>query len=251
MNNGRVYVEKVYDIPEGTRISKGRSLANVLQLQKDEQIASMICIKEFSSDLHLVLCTRNGVVKKTNLKDYSSYRRGGTIGINIDKDDQLIAAKLTRGEDELVMLTCNGMSIRFKENNLRTQGRVTRGVRGIRFKKEDDYVVTIEVVDADSTLLIAGRNGQGKRTSYDAYRSQARGGSGIIAIKTSGVVGALSVHEQDEIMLLTKSGQAVRTRVNEIRVIGRTTQGVKLINLKGEDKLMGISKIIEIEEEDA
>ncbi len=251
MNNGRVYVEKVYDIPEGTRISKGRSLANVLQLQKDEQIASMICIKEFSSDLHLVLCTRNGVVKKTNLKDYSNYRRGGTIGINIDKDDQLIAAKLTRGEDELVMLTCNGMSIRFKENNLRTQGRVTRGVRGIRFKKEDDYVVTIEVVDADSTLLIAGRNGQGKRTSYDAYRSQARGGSGIIAIKTSGVVGALSVHEQDEIMLLTKSGQAVRTRVNEIRVIGRTTQGVKLINLKGEDKLMGISKIIEIEEEDA
>ncbi|AWT59399.1 MAG: DNA gyrase subunit A [Candidatus Moanabacter tarae] len=251
MDNGRVYVEKVYDIPEGTRISKGRSLANVLQLQKDEQIASMICIKEFNSDLHLILCTRNGIVKKTNLKDYSNYRRGGIIGINIDKDDKLIAAKLTSGEDELVMITRNGMSIRFRENNLRTQGRVTRGVKGIRFKKENDYVVTIEVVDADSTLLIAGQNGQGKRTNYDAYRSQARGGSGIIAIKTSGVVGALSVHEQDEIMLLTKSGQAVRTRVNEIRVIGRTTQGVKLINLKGEDKLMGISKIIEIEEKDA
>lgn len=251
MNNGRVYVEKVYDIPEGTRISKGRSLANVLQLQKDEQIASMICIKEFSSDLHLVLCTQNGVVKKTNLNGYSNYRRGGVIGINIDKGDQLIAAKLTRGEDELLMITRNGMSIRFKETNLRNQGRVTRGVRGIRFKKEGDYVVTIEVVDPDSTLLIAGQNGQGKRTRYDAYRTQARGGSGIIAIKTSGVVGALSVHEQDEIMLLTKSGQAVRTRVNEIRIIGRTTQGVRLINLKKEDKLIGISKIIEIEEENA
>ena len=251
MNNGRVYVEKVYDIPEGTRVSKGRSLANVLQLQKDEQIASMICVSEFRDDLHVVLCTHNGVVKKTNLNNYRNYRKGGTIGINIEKGDQLIAAKLTSGEDDLVMITRNGMSIRFKETDLRDQGRVTRGVRGIRFKKEGDYVVTIEVVDPDSTLLIAGQNGQGKRTRYDQYRLQARGGSGIIAIRTSGVIGALSVREQDEIMLLTHSGQAVRTRVSEVRVIGRTTQGVKLINLTGGDKLIDISKVVEVEEEKA
>ncbi len=251
MNNGRVYVEKVYDIPDGTRISKGRSLANVLQLQKDEQIASMICVSEFSEDLHLVLCTYHGVVKKTNLNDYRNYRKGGTIGINIDKGDQLIGAKLTTGEDELVMITRTGMSIRFRETDLRDQGRATRGVRGIRFKKERDYVVTIEVVDPESTLLIAGQNGQGKRTSYDQYRLQSRGGSGVIAIRTSGVVGALSVREQDEIMLLTHSGQAVRTRVREVRVIGRTTQGVKLINLTGGDKLIGISKVVEVEEDKA
>ena len=124
-------------------------------------------------------------------------------------------------------------------------------MRGIRFKKERDYVVTIEVVDPESTLLIAGQNGQGKRTSYDQYRLQSRGGSGVIAIRTSGVVGALSVREQDEIMLLTHSGQAVRTRVREVRVIGRTTQGVKLINLTGGDKLIGISKVVEVEEDKA
>jgi len=251
MNNGRVYVQKVFDIPEGTRISKGRSVANVLELQKGEWIASMIPVKEFEESLHLVMATRKGIVKKTNLSEYRNFRRGGIIGINIDEDDALVGVKLTKGDDELCMITRKGMSIRFKESDLRDQGRATRGVKGISLKGKDDYVVTIEVVDNSATLLIAGENGQGKRTNFDQYRTQGRGGSGIIAMRTSSVAGALSVEDSDEIMLLTNGGQAVRTRVNEIRVIGRTTQGVRLINLGKGDKLVGMNKIIEVEQEEA
>jgi DNA gyrase subunit A len=251
MNNGRVYVEKVFDIPEGTRISKGRSIVNVLELQKDERIAAMIPVKDFEENFHLVMATSKGIVKKTNLSDYRNFRRGGIIGINIDEGDALIGVKLTNGDDELCMITRKGMSIRFKESDLRDQGRATRGVKGITLKGKDDYVVTIEVVNNNATLLIAGQNGQGKRTSFDQYRTQGRGGSGIIAMRTEGVAGALSVLEDDEIMMLTNGGQAVRTRVNEVRVIGRTTQGVRLINLGKNDKLIGINRIVEIDEAEA
>lgn len=251
MNNGRVYVEKVFDIPEGTRISKGRSIANVLALQKDERVAAMIPVQEFSDNLHLVMATSKGIVKKTNLSDYKNFRRGGIIGINIDDDDSLIGVKLTSGEDDLCMITRRGMSIRFKETDLRDQGRATRGVKGITLKGADDRVVTIEVVRENTTLLIAGENGQGKRTEFDQYRVQKRGGSGIIAMRTTAVTGALSVDEEDEIMLLTNGGQAVRTRVKEVRVIGRTTQGVRLINLKEKDTLVGINHIVEVDVEEA
>ncbi len=251
MNNGRVYVMKVYDIPEGSRTSKGRAVVNLLNMQKDEALATMICVNDFTNDKHLVMCTSMGVIKKTNLYDYKNFRMGGIIGIKIDDADKLIGVKLTNGEDELVIITRKGMSIRFKETDLRDQGRATRGVRGIRLKGKDDRAVNIEVVNPDETLLIAGMNGQGKRTAFDQYRIQSRGGSGVIAIKTAGVAGALSVNETDEIMLFTQSGQAVRTRVKEVRIIGRTTMGVKLINLTKKDKLVGISKVIEIEPEDA
>lgn len=245
MTNGRVYVEKVYEIPEGGRTAKGRSIANVLQMQPDEKVASMICVKEFSEDTHLVMGTRKGVVKKTNLSDYKNHRRGGLIGIKIDNDDQLIGVKLTHGEDELVIVTHKGMSIRFKEADLRDQGRATRGVKGISLRK-DDFVETIEVVDPKASLLIAGENGIGKRSNFEDYRVQNRGGSGIIAIKTqSNVAGALSVHDDDEIMMLTQSGQAIRSPVKDIRVIGRTTQGVRLINLSKDDALIGISRVVE------
>ena len=251
MNNGRVYVEKVYDIPEGSRVSKGRNIVNVLQMQTDERLAAMIPVKEFSTDCYLMMATRNGTIKKTELSEYRNFRKGGIIGINIDEDDQLIGVKLVRADDRLVMITRAGMSICFKEEDARPLGRATRGVKGISLKDADDYVVTIEVVTPQETLLIAGVNGQGKRTPFDEYREQNRGGSGIIAIRTEGVAGALSVHENDEIMLLTKSGQAVRTRVAEVRIIGRTTQGVRLINLAPGDKLIGISKVVEVDEDEA
>jgi DNA gyrase subunit A len=251
MNNGRVYVEKVFDIPEGTRVSKGRSIVNVLEMQKEERVAAMIPIKEFDENLHLVMATQKGIVKKTNLSDYKNFRRGGIIGINIDEGDSLIGVQLTNGDDDLCMITGKGMSIRFKETDLRDQGRATRGVKGITLKGKDDFVVTIEVVKESSTLLIAGTNGQGKRTAFDQYRTQKRGGSGIIAMRTTGVAGALSVDEEDEIMMLTNGGQAVRTRVKEVRVIGRTTQGVRLINLSKGDTLVGINKIIEVDAEEA
>lgn len=251
MNNGRVYVEKVYEIPEGSRTSKGRALANVLSMQKDERIASMICVKGFEEPLSLVMCTRKGTVKKTDLEEYKNFRRGGIIGINIDEGDELIGVKLTRGEDELVIVTHVGMSIRFSEKDLRSQGRPTRGVKGVTLKKDNDFVETIEVVDPNATLLICGENGQGKRTVFDEYRLQSRGGSGIIAIKTDGVAGALSVHEDDEIMMFTKQGQAVRSPVKDIRIIGRTTQGVRCINLAAGDRLVGVSRVVQVDEEEA
>lgn len=251
MNNGRVYVEKVYEIPEGTRISKGRSVVNVLQMQKDERIASMICVKDFSDSHHLVMCTKKGIVKKTSLSAYQNYRKGGTIGIKIDEDDELIGSKLTNGENELVLVTREGMSIRFQETDLRDQGRATRGVKGVTLKKVNDCVKAIEVVDTNATLLIAGENGQGKRTEYSEYRTQSRGGSGIIALKTASVVaGALSVHEGDEVMMLTVGGQAVRSPVKDIRVIGRATQGVRLINLAEGDRLVGICRVVEVDDAD-
>ena len=156
--------------------------------------------------------------------------------------------KLTTGTNELVIITRKGMSIRFAEDQLRDQGRVTRGVKGITLKK-GDYVQAMEVVNDQETLLIAGEKGIGKRSSYEEYRSQNRAGSGIIAIRTEAVTGALSVHDTDEIMMLTHSGQAVRSPVKDIRVIGRTTQGVKLINLAPSDRLVGISKVVEGDEE--
>jgi DNA gyrase subunit A len=254
MNNGRVYVEKVYEIPEGTRTSKGRSIVNVLQMQKDEKIAAMICVKEFEGEESLIMCTKKGIVKRTMLTEYQNYRKGGIIGIKIDDDDELIGCKLVKDADDVVLVTHHAMSIRFtiNEDNVRAMGRATRGVKGITLKKADDFVEAIEVVDPNAALLIAGENGIGKRTSYDEYRVQSRGGSGIIATKTQGnVAGALSVREDDEIMMFTLGGQAVRSPVKDIRVIGRATQGVRLINLADGDTLVGISRIVEVEDDKA
>lgn len=253
MSNGRVYVEKVYDIPEGTRTSKGRSISNVLEMQKDEKLAAMICIKEFSENEFLMMATRQGQVKKTALSEYVNFRKGGIIGIKITEGDTLIGVKLLKPEDEVVLITHEAMSIRFKESDARPMGRDTQGVRGISLG-DGDFVETIEVVDKVSTLLVAAEDGQGKRSDFEEYRVQGRGGSGVRAMKLkegSAVAGALSVREEDEIMMLTHSGQAVRTRVKEIRVIGRTTQGVRLINLAEGDKLIGISKIVEVDEDEA
>ncbi|PWM29968.1 MAG: DNA gyrase subunit A [Verrucomicrobia bacterium] len=246
MNNGRVYVEKVYEIPEGSRISKGRSIKNVLDLKSDEKVAAMICVKNLDDENQtIIMATKNGVVKKTILSEYKNCRKGGIIGINLDEGDDVIGAVLAQADNHVILITHAGMSIRFNESDLRAQGRNTRGVRGVTLKKDNDCVKAIVIADPNSTLLIAGERGQGKRSSYDEYRVQNRGGSGVIAIKTHGVAGALSVREDDEIMMFTHDGQAVRSPVKGIRVIGRTTQGVRLINLAEGDKLIGICKIID------
>jgi DNA gyrase subunit A len=245
MQNGRVYVEKVYDIPEGSRIAKGRSIANLLELKENEKPAAMLCVREFAEDKFIVLATKQGVVKKTNLGEYKNFRKGGTIGIVVDEGDQVMSAKLTKGHDEVILLTQQGMSIRFSEEDMRDQGRATRGVRGITLKEKDDAVIGMEIVDKEATILVAGRDGYGKRTEFDEYRLQGRGGSGIIAIKSDNVAGAIAVRESDEIMLITQQGQSVRTRVNEVRVIGRSTSGVRLINLAKGDSLIGLCRVAE------
>jgi len=258
MNNGRVYVEKVYHIPEGSRTAKGRAIANIIELQDGEKIAAMICVKDFAeSEQRIVLATEKGVTKKTLLSDYRNYRKGGLIGINIDEGDKLIGARLTTGNDDVLLVTSNAQSIRFPETDLRDQGRATRGVRGIKLKTESDRVVAIEIVSVPiegepiKKLLIAGANGLGKRTDFDDYRVQSRGGSGIIAMKSDKVVGALSVTDEDEIMMFTLKGQAVRSPINTVRVTGRAASGVKLVNLSEKDALIGVSKVIASEEEAA
>jgi DNA gyrase subunit A len=265
---GRAYVEKVYEIPEMGRAAKGRSIANILELKPDEKIAATIRVQSKKSgtapnavdqtwdeNLHIVFATQSGIVKKSNLSDYANVRRGGIIAIQIEEGDRLIDAKLTNGNNEIVLITKDGMSLRFHEEQLRDQGRNTVGVWGIRPEK-GDHVVAIAIVDPNAMLLVAGENGIGKRTPFDDYRRQSRGGKGIITMKTGektgGVVGALTVRETDEIMLITNKGQMVRTRVKEIRETGRNTMGVKLMDLRNGEKLQAIAPVVsQAEEEEA
>ena len=265
---GRAYVEKVYEIPEMGRAAKGRSIANILELRPDEKIAATIRVQSKKSgtgpnavdqtwdkNLHIAFATQSGIVKKSNLSDYANVRRGGIIAIQIEDGDRLIDAKLTNGNNEIVLITKDGMSLRFHEEQLRDQGRNTVGVWGIRPEKRD-HVVAIAIVDPNAMLLVAGENGIGKRTPFDDYRRQSRGGKGIITMKTGektgDVVGALTVRESDEIMLITNKGQMVRTRVKEIRETGRNTMGVKLMDLRNGEKLQAIAPVVsEAEEEQA
>jgi DNA gyrase subunit A len=262
---GRCYVEKVYEIPEMGRAAKGRSIANLLELRSDEKIAATIRVQSkktgaganaadnnWDENLHIVFATRSGIVKKSNLSDYANVRRGGIIAIQIEPDDCLIDAKLTNGNDELVLITKEGMSLRFHEEQLRDQGRNTVGVWGIRPEK-GDLVVGLAVVNPAAMLLVAGENGIGKRTPFDDYRKQSRGGKGIITMKTGdktgSVVGALTITDADELMLITTKGQMVRTRVKEIRETGRNAMGVKLLTLREGEKLQAIAPVVSQAEE--
>jgi DNA gyrase subunit A len=257
--SGRAYVEKVYEIPEMGRAAKGRSIANILELRAAEKIAATIRVqskrstgpnptdKTWDENLHIVFATRSGIVKKSNLSDYANVRRGGIIAIQIEPDDRLIDAKVTSGNDELVLITRDGMSLRFHEEQLRDQGRNTVGVWGIRPEK-GDHVVAIAIVNLAAMLLVAGENGIGKRTRFDDYRKQSRGGKGIITMKTGdktgNVVGALTVTDNDEVMLITTKGQLIRTRVKEIRETGRNAMGVKLLTLREGEKLQAIAPVV-------
>ena len=252
--DGRVYVEKVYELPEMGRAAKGKSIANFLQLRPEEKIAALIRVKEFTDKQYLFMATKVGIVKKTNLGEYANPRKGGVIGIKIEQGDRLIGVKLTNGNNEVVLVTKDGMSIRFHEEQARDMGRASVGNWGIRPDK-GDYVIGVEIVDINATLLVAGEHGIGKRTPFDEYRVQSRGGKGIITMKTTdkvgSVVGALSVTDTDEIMLTTSQGQTVRTNCKDIRVAGRNTQGVKLIDLAKGDKLVAIARVISEQQEEA
>ena len=262
-NTGRVYVERVHEIPDMGRAAKGRSIANLLELKEGEKVAAMIRIlsktgannedQTWTQPGFLFFATEKGTVKKTALEEFGNVRKGGIIAIGIEPGDALIDVKLTTGQNEVVLITREGMSIRFSEEDVRSMGRPAGGVRGINVET-DDVVVGLAVVVADATLLVAGENGIGKRTAFDEYRQQSRGGKGIITMKTTDktgcVVGALTVHDNDEIMLITVQGQMVRTFVKDIREAGRNTQGVKLINLTEGDKLQAIAQVISEDKED-
>ncbi len=254
-STGQCHAKKVYDVPEGTRASKGKSVTSFLRLAEGEKIAAMICVKDFSDSLHIAMATKNGVTKKTNLADYTNAtREGGLRGIKLEEGDTLVGCVLTNGTNELVLVSHKGQAVRFKEEDLRDQGRDTVGVTGMRFKYDGDFVKTIAVCDASAQLLVAREDGVGKRTPFEDYRLISRGGTGVIAIDlpedgSVNVAGALSVGENDEVMLLTAKGQSIRTRVKEIRETGRGAKGVRLVTLEPGDKLLSIARIVETDEQ--
>jgi len=257
-NTGRMYVERVYELPEGSRTSMGRSIQNVLNLKPDEKIAALLrlerAVDDDGSDItfreeagFVFFATRTGKVKKTALNDFRNYRKDGIIAINLEEDNELIGVRLTSGSDEIVLVTHEGMSLRFHEDDTRPLGRGTAGVMGIR-PDEKDFVIGLALVTEGSTLLVASENGIGKRTTFEEYRKQSRGGKGIITMKvtdkTGPVVGAVTVTDADELMLMTSSGQSIRIRAAEVRETGRNAQGVKLLTLKPGEALQDISIVI-------
>jgi len=245
---GRVHWLKVYTIPDVLRTSKGKSIANLLPLKADESIAGILSVKKFEEGKNVLLITEKGVVKKTSLMAYSKPRQGGIIGLTVDKDDRVIAAGITDGSQDILMVTKNGFSIRFSEEEVRSIGRTGRGVRGIRLK-EGDFVAGACVVKPGTTILTATDRGYGKRTQLDEYPVQGRGGMGVITIKCNEkiglVVGVEQVVETDEILVITSDGNIVRMRVDEISVIGRNTQGVRVVSLKNDNRVVCIEKLME------
>ena len=264
-NSGRVYVERVYELPEASRASRGRSIKNVLNLQNEESIAAVLRLVyvtddegndvTFSSDSGFILfATRSGKIKKTAVNDFRNYRKDGIIAIKLDEGNELIDVRLTCGSDDVVLITKSGLSLRFNEEQARSQGRATSGVFGIRPRGED-CVIGLALVSDEQKLLVASENGIGKRTSFDDYRQQSRGGKGVITMKctekTGQVVGAAAVADDDELMLMTTGGQSIRIRVSDVRETGRNAQGVKLVTLNEEEKLQDIAPVRESSEEES
>ncbi|HVT72802.1 MAG TPA: DNA gyrase C-terminal beta-propeller domain-containing protein, partial [Lacunisphaera sp.] len=286
-STGQCLAKKIYDIPEGTRTAKGKSVSSFLRLNAGEKLAAMLCFKEFAADQYVVMATRAGAIKKTSLLEYEgATREGGIRGMKLTEGDIIIGCVLTNGANEVILVSHLGQAVRFFEGaasagaeegaengeaaapaegetegegpklGLRPQGRFTGGVTGMRFKKKGDFLQAIEVCDPEARLLVAREDGIGKRTPFEDYRLIRRGGTGVIAIDlpedgSVAVAGALSVRDADEVMLLTAKGQSIRTRVKEIRETGRGAKGVRLVNLEEGDKLLAIARVVESDEEEA
>lgn len=251
-NKGRVYWLPAYQIPEASRQSKGKAIINLLNISTDEIVTAVIPIKEYSDGLFLLMATKKGMVKKTPISAYSHQRRTGIIALTLKENDELIEVKLTDGKKDLVLSTKKGQSIHFSEEDVRSMGRIARGVRGIRLSA-GDLVKGAEVAEDNYSLLTVTENGFGKRSNIKLYRKQKRGGKGIIDIKTKGrngeVVGIKSVKKDDEILLITTQGILIRVPIKDIRAIGRNTQGVKLINLGEGDHIADVTVVLREKEE--
>jgi len=252
-DRGRAYWLKVHEIPDVGPGGKGKSIANLVSMEEGEKIAAMLAVKEFEDDKYIVMGSRLGVVKKTALSSFSNPRAGGIIAMGVEATDAVIAAQVTDGSGEVFIGTRHGMAIRFHESDVRPMGRTAYGVRGITLRG-DDYVVAMEVVKPGGTLLTVTERGFGKRTEIEEYRVQSRGGVGIINIATTTknglVVGVAYVHAGDELLVITQQGMILRMLTDDVRAIGRATQGVTLINIEGDDKVVSIARLVEKEEEE-
>jgi DNA gyrase subunit A len=252
-DRGRAYWLKVHEIPDVGPGGKGKSIANLVSMDEGEKIAAMLAVKEFEENKFIVMGTRKGVVKKTALSAFSNPRAGGIIAMGVEEGDAVITVQVTDGSGEIFIGTRNGMAIRFHESDVRAMGRTAYGVRGITLR-DDDLVVAMEVVRPGGTLLTVTERGYGKRTEIEEYRVQSRGGVGIINISTSDrngmVVGVAYVQEGDEMLLITQQGMILRMQTNDVRAIGRATQGVRLIDIEEGDNVVSVAKLVEKEDED-
>lgn len=252
-NFGRCYWLKVWEIPEAGRRSKGKPLVNLLEdIRPSEKIATVLKVKKFEEGNYIFLATKQGVVKKTELTAFSSPRRKGVYAINIDEGDEVIAARLTKEGEQIMLFTKSGMAVRFDQTQVRAMGRVARGVRGALLRNKEDAVVSCEAVSGDQNLLVVCSNGFGKRSKVNDFRQTNRGGLGVRSIITSErngpVIGAVSVTDQDSVVMMSNTGQTLRINMHDVRVMGRSTQGVRLVNLHGQDHLVALQKIEHIEE---
>lgn len=251
-STGKVHWLKVYELPMASRTARGKPIINLLPLDKDESINAILPVKDFTDDKFVFMVTSSGTCKKTSLTNFSRPRKGGIIAIELRDGDKLVGVEITSGEHDIMLFSANGKSIRFKETDVRSVGRTAIGVRGIKLAEKDE-VVSLIVANQDSPILTTTEKGFGKRTDLDEYRAQARGGSGVISIKTSDrngkVVGAIQVTDDDEMMLISNRGTLVRARAIDVSIIGRNTQGVTLINIAKDEKLVSVAKIAESDDE--
>ena len=251
---GKCFWMRVYEIPEGSKISKGRAIQNLINIEPDDKVKAFICTQDlknddYINDHYVIMCTKKGQVKKTSLEQYSRPRSNGINAITIKDDDELLEAKLTNGNSQILIAVKSGKCIRFEENKTRPMGRNASGVRGIRLKDDKDEVVgMISVNDMDSDILVVSENGYGKRSKLEAYRITNRGGKGVKTIsiteKTGNLVSLKNVSDGDDLMIINKSGIAIRMEVNTLRVMGRATQGVRLINIKNNDSIAAVAKVV-------
>lgn len=252
-NLGKVYKIKGYQVPESSRTARGMAIVNLLQLDSKEKITAVIPVKQFEEGQFLLMATNNGVVKKTPLTGYLNIRKGGIIAVTLRENDQLIGVRLTNGEQNIMLATYKGMSIKFKETDARAMGRNAQGVMGIRLDP-DDYVVSMEVVEDDQTMLAVTENGFGKRTFIDEYPLQKRGGKGVLTYRvtdrTGNVIGTKIVVDEDDVMLISLAGIIIRMNASEISILGRATQGVTLMRIDEDNKVVSLAKIIQEDEED-
>lgn len=253
-SRGRVYWLKVYEVPQGSRISRGKPIVNLFPLEDGEKINAILPVKEFDENHFIFMATAQGTVKKTALVEFSNPRRAGIIAINLDEGDYLIGAEVTNGANDIVLVSDGGKAVWFDEEDVRAMGRNTRGVRGMKLMPKQRVISLLIAEDDKQTVLVATENGYGKRTVLSDFRHSGRGTQGVKAIATSdrngSVVGARLVNDEDEIMLITTGGVLIRTRVKEIRELGRATQGVTLINLGENEKLSGLEKVVETDDAD-
>jgi len=247
-NKGRVYWKKVHEVPEAGRMSRGKAIVNLLELQKGERVATTLAVRAFEENKYVVMATKEGLVKKTELTAYSNPRAGGIVAIKINEEDELIGVRVSKGAQDIFLTTRQGKSIRFHEDEIREMGRVAAGNIGIRMESGDE-VVGMDVLDEGATILTVTEKGFGKRTHTEEYRVQGRGGKGILTIKTTQrnglVVYACQVTDSDELMIITEQGKIIRLKVADISVIGRNTQGVKLIDLAEGETVVAVAKVIE------